>query len=209
MEKKDSIEELKNIQEHIIFLNQQLKSKKIRKEESEEERKLQLEEKKLERQIEQLERENKDLNSLIDIPESDYIEDLKNQIEINNKDIKTKKEKYNQIKKQNIENKKRNDLRQQKIEKSEEYNKKIIRLKEKIKQFSKIEEFLINGDSWDDALLKLLEWQKSRYKMEEKENKSVIKKDINSIRIDLKIALEIIDIGLLGNKEITEPYNER
>ena len=209
MKKKDSIEELKNIQEHIIFLNQQLKSKKIRKEESEEERKLQLEEKKLERQIEQLERENKDLNSLIDIPESDYIEDLKNQIEINNKDIKTKKEKYNQIKKQNIENKKRNDLRQQKIEKSEEYNKKIIRLKERIKQFSKIEEFLINGDSWDDALLKLLEWQKSRYKMEEKENKSVIKKDINSIRIDLKIALEIIDIGLLGNKEITEPYNER
>ena len=81
----------------------------------------------------------------------------------------------------------------------EEKNTKKRKIKEKIRYYHEIVSYLLNGKTWDVALIKFLEWQKKRYRIGEKNDSYTIKEDIKQMQKDKSITDEIIDVALLGS----------
>ena len=208
MKYEDNNSELNNINEYIMFLKKQIEDNQNIRKQRQDERKMQAEEAHLRVKLEILIKENERLNFLIE-NQKDYFEDteisdIKEHIEENNKEIKIKEKEYIETKAKNEEIKKRREENPIKIEMPEEYSKRIIEIKEKIKQFSFVKECLINGDSFDEAINKLIEYQRERYRMEEKKDRLSIKQDMKRINEDWKIGKEIVDIAYGEHKNVRD-----
>ena len=205
----ENIEQIKNITNYIIELEGMIEKEKNKNEERKKERQMQAEEYKLKLLIEKLE---KDCDCFRKILENEEIEGdnkdyIKEQLDNSLIELDKSKKRYLEIKKMNEEIAQKRKHIKGKVETPEESKEKILKINDKIHQFSIVLESLLEGTSWDDAISDLMQWQRNRYRFDKKNDKYFIKNDMELMKEDMRVAYEIIDIAM-GEKINTRDIDD-